>query len=83
LYQGKDYSHGFLSAPVPSCLKGYEALHKAYGRLPWTKVLQPAIELAENGSIIRQGIIDDIRQYQKITAVRLKIEQNQLVRVPE
>jgi gamma-glutamyltranspeptidase / glutathione hydrolase len=29
LYQGKDYSHGFLSAPVPSCLKGYEALHKA------------------------------------------------------
>jgi gamma-glutamyltranspeptidase len=28
LYRGKDYSHGFLSAPVPSCLKGYEALHK-------------------------------------------------------
>jgi gamma-glutamyltranspeptidase len=66
LYQGKDYSHGFLSAPVPSCLKGYEALHKAYGRLPWAKVLQPAIELAKNGFIIRQGIIDDIRQYQKI-----------------
>src|SRR6202158_4221123 len=66
VYQGKDYSHGFLSAPVPSCLKGYEALHRAYGRLPWAKVLQPAIELAENGFIIRQGIIDDIRQYQKI-----------------
>jgi gamma-glutamyltranspeptidase len=64
LYQGKDYSHGFLSAPVPSCLKGYEALHKAYGRLPWAEVLQPAIELAENGLIIRQGIIDDIRQPQ-------------------
>lgn len=66
LYQGKDYSHGVLSAPLPSCLKGYEALHKAYGRLPWTKVLQPAIELAENGFVIRQGLIDDMREYQKI-----------------
>jgi gamma-glutamyltranspeptidase / glutathione hydrolase len=64
-YQGKDYSHGFLSAPVPSCLRGYEALHKAYGKLPWAKVLQPAIELAENGFVIRQGLIDDMNQYQK------------------
>jgi gamma-glutamyltranspeptidase / glutathione hydrolase len=66
LYQGKDYSHGFLSAPVPSCLKGYEALHKAYGKLPWAKVLQPAIELAEHGFVIRQGLIDDMNVYQKV-----------------
>jgi gamma-glutamyltranspeptidase len=66
LYQGKDYSHGVLSAPVPSCLKGYEALHKAYGRLPWAKVLQPAIELAENGFVMRQGIIDDMQEYRKV-----------------
>jgi len=66
VYQGKDYSHGFLSAPVPSCLKGYEALHKAYGKLPWAKVLQPAIELAEDGFVIRQGLIDDMKEYQKV-----------------
>lgn len=66
LYQGKDYSHGFLSAPVPSCLKRYEALHKAYGKLPWASVLQPAIELAENGFVIRQGLIDDMNEYQKV-----------------
>jgi gamma-glutamyltranspeptidase/glutathione hydrolase len=66
VYQGKDYSHGFLSAPVPSCLKGYEALHKAYGKLPWARVLQPAIELAEDGFVIRQGLIDDMKQYQKV-----------------
>lgn len=65
LYQGQDYSHGILSAPVPSCLKGYEALHKAYGKLPWAKVLQPAIELAENGFVIRQGLIDDLKQQEK------------------
>jgi gamma-glutamyltranspeptidase/glutathione hydrolase len=65
-YKGKDYSHGILSAPVPSCLKGYEALHKAYGRLPWAKVLQPAIEIAENGFVMRQGLIDDMKEYQKV-----------------
>ena len=63
LYQGKDYSHGFLSAPVPSSLKGYEALHKVYGKLPWATVLQPAIELAENGFVLREGIISDMKQH--------------------
>ena len=66
LYQGKDYSHGILSAPVPSCLRGYEALHRAYGKLPWKQVLQPAIELAENGFVLRQGLIDDMHQQEKV-----------------
>src|SRR3984893_14398477 len=66
VYLDKDYSHGFLSAPVPSCLKGYEALHKAYGKLPWARVLQPGIELAEDGFVIRQGLIDDMKEYQKV-----------------
>ena len=58
VYQGKDYSEGFLSAPVPSCLKGYEVLHKTYGRLPWAKVLEPAIELAESGFVLTQLLAD-------------------------
>jgi len=65
LYQGKDYAYGILSAPVPSCLSGYEALHKAYGKLRWAKVLQPAIELAENGFVIRQGLIDYMKRHEK------------------
>lgn len=63
VYKGKDYSHGFLSVPVPSCLKGYETLHKAYGRLRWEQVLQPAIELAENGFVLPQELADFIRVY--------------------
>lgn len=64
VYKGKDYSHGFLSTPVPSCLKGYEALHKAYGRLPWSQVLEPAIQLAENGFVLTQPLADFIQVYQ-------------------
>ena len=65
VYKGKDYSHGYLSVPVPSCLKGYEALHKAYGRLPWAQVLQPAIELAENGFVLPLELGDFIHVYQE------------------
>ena len=66
VYQGKDYSHGALSVPVPSSLKGFEALHRAYGRLPWAKVLEPAIDLAENGFLIRKVMVDDMTEYEKI-----------------
>ena len=71
VYLGKDYSHGFLSAPVPSCLKGYEALHEAYGRLPWAKVLQPAIELAEGGFVMTQPLSDEIQ-----------LDRDQLAKIP-
>src|ERR1700732_4610402 len=49
VYRDKDYTHGALSVPVPSSLKGFETLHRTYGRLPWSKVLEPAIDLARNG----------------------------------
>jgi gamma-glutamyltranspeptidase / glutathione hydrolase len=71
VYQGKDYSHGFLSVPVPSCLKGYETLHKAYGRLPWAKVLEPAIELAENGFVVTRPLSDVFeREQDNLSEVR-------------
>jgi gamma-glutamyltranspeptidase / glutathione hydrolase len=37
------------SVPVPGAVDGWLALHAAYGRLPWAAVLEPAIELAEEG----------------------------------
>lgn len=65
VYRDKDYSHGFLSVPVPSCLKGYEALHKAYGHLSCAQVLQPAIELAEDGFLLTQSLADFLQIYQQ------------------
>ncbi len=52
--RGKDYSHGYLSPVMPSCLAGYAALHQAYGRLPWRDVVQPALELAESGFAVTE-----------------------------
>jgi gamma-glutamyltranspeptidase/glutathione hydrolase len=65
-YTGKDYSHGILSAPVPSSLKGYAELHRAYGKLTWAQVLQPAIELAENGFVMTKDLSGTIREKQPL-----------------
>ena len=67
-FAGKDYTRGILSTPVPSCLRGYWVLQRTYGRLAWSQVLQPAIELAEHGFIMPATISDDIRENRELLA---------------
>ncbi|HEX3806280.1 MAG TPA: gamma-glutamyltransferase [Gaiellaceae bacterium] len=40
---------GEPSCAVPGAGAGLEAVHRAYGRLPWAILLEPAIELARDG----------------------------------
>ena len=40
---------GQASCAVPGAAAGLEAVHRAYGRLPWRVLLEPAIELARAG----------------------------------
>jgi gamma-glutamyltranspeptidase/glutathione hydrolase len=40
---------GEASCAVPGTTLGLAAIHRAYGRLPWAELLQPAIELARGG----------------------------------
>jgi len=37
------------TVPVPGAVDGWLALHERYGRLPWDRVLEPAISLADEG----------------------------------
>ncbi|GIW99103.1 MAG: gamma-glutamyltransferase [Pirellulaceae bacterium] len=41
--------YGPLSWTVPGCVDGWRALHQEYGKLPWSRLFEPAITLAEEG----------------------------------
>lgn len=45
------------SSGVPGEVRGLEYLHKNYGSLPWSTVLQPAIEIARNGFPVTEDLV--------------------------
>jgi gamma-glutamyltranspeptidase/glutathione hydrolase len=47
---------GIFSATVPGCVRGWEALHNKFGRLPWAELFQPAIYYAKNGFPVTEFI---------------------------
>ncbi|SDR70795.1 gamma-glutamyltransferase [Gramella sp. MAR_2010_147] len=49
---------GLLSVGVPGTVSGLFMAHQKFGKLPWKKLLQPAINLAENGFAISPVIED-------------------------
>nr|XP_039272064.1 glutathione hydrolase 1 proenzyme-like [Styela clava] len=69
-YTGNEYAmtYGRSSICVPGELKGYWEAHKKFGKLPWSRIFEPAIELAENGFKITAGCETWIR----VTVPKLK-----------
>ncbi len=43
------YAVGIASCGVPGVPAGLEALHREHGRLPWPRLLEPALRLARDG----------------------------------
>lgn len=52
----------FLSIAVPGTVAGINTLHQRYARLPLSVDLQPAIDLAENGYVLKSGDLFFINQ---------------------
>jgi gamma-glutamyltranspeptidase / glutathione hydrolase len=46
--------YGHLAAGVPGTVAGTWEVHQKYGSLPWHVLIQPAIDLAENGFLLTE-----------------------------
>lgn len=55
--------NGGLAAGVPGSVHGMWELHKNRGKLPWAKVIAPAVELAKKGFKISRFEADKLNQY--------------------
>lgn len=48
-------NRGYLASGVPGTVAGLWMAHEKFGRLPWSKVVQPAAELASRGITLSWG----------------------------
>jgi gamma-glutamyltranspeptidase/glutathione hydrolase len=61
----KRSSFGVLSTAIPGSVDGMIELHKKLGSLPFDKLIQPAISLAENGFVLTENEAKKLNDYQK------------------
>jgi gamma-glutamyltranspeptidase / glutathione hydrolase len=54
---------GGLSVGIPGVVAMLEMAHKKYGKLPWAKLFQPAIKLADNGFPVGPKLARTIRGF--------------------
>ncbi|MGH9484106.1 MAG: gamma-glutamyltransferase [Terriglobales bacterium] len=56
---------GIDSVTVPGAVRGWEALHARYGKLPWKALFQPAIYYAEHGYPVTEWIASEWKPQQR------------------
>ncbi|HEY8056896.1 MAG TPA: gamma-glutamyltransferase [Terriglobales bacterium] len=60
LLKAKGYTRmantGIYAVTVPGAVRGWQALHEKYGKLPWKDLFQPAIYYAEHGYPVTEWI---------------------------
>ena len=55
---------GGLAVATPGTVRGLEALHRRYGRLPWARLFRPAVRLARSGFRVQPGLTRILAAYE-------------------
>ena len=61
--------NGALAAAIPGELRGLELLHSRHGRIPWSDVVKPAMDLARNGVEVSPYLARAIQRYARNASV--------------
>ncbi|RKY86338.1 gamma-glutamyltransferase [candidate division KSB1 bacterium] len=64
-YVRKRSYYGHLAVGVPGTVKGFELAMKKYGKLSWKEVIEPAINLAENGFVLNKRMAKSFNSLKK------------------
>ena len=71
---------GIYSAGVPGTVAGMVALHQKLGKLPWAKLVAPAVRLARAGVVLTAkeaaGLNDNRAAFLKYSGSRIRIAQS-------
>ncbi|MEW5291062.1 gamma-glutamyltransferase [Erwinia papayae] len=54
-----------LASGVPGTVAGFALANKEYGTLPLSKLIAPAIRLADKGIVVNESLADDLKVYGK------------------
>ncbi|MEP2651420.1 MAG: gamma-glutamyltransferase [Paraglaciecola sp.] len=57
--------YGILASGVPGTVAGMWLAHEKHGSLPWSKLVQPAVVLAEMGFVVHPKLAKSIAKYSK------------------
>lgn len=60
---GKNSVEGPLAAGIPGTVAGMYELHQQHGQLPWSRLVQPAIDLARNGWVLTAKEAEQLQKY--------------------
>jgi gamma-glutamyltranspeptidase/glutathione hydrolase len=53
---------GYLAPGVPGSVRGLEAAHRKFGKLPWKEVVMPGVLLAESGFTLSPALADSLNR---------------------
>ncbi len=67
LIEGSNHQ-GLKSVGVPGTVAGLYLAHKKYGGMPWKELVQPSVDLAENGLILSWTLAAHAKRMQDSTS---------------
>lgn len=57
-------TQGYLAVGVPGSVAGMYEIHQKKGKQPWAKLIEPAIQLAQNGFLLTEAEANKLNDYQ-------------------